>query len=254
MATLTIRLDDEARDALEELARTNGVNLSSLLREQVDVLLGRGVPMKRADVPRSLSMAERCLLALHHETLAILKAGDEHEAEYHANMATVLRAGYTAEYEDAFAGIDVELSRTECRLVWDILDMYRVLDAAIRELSESERAELGDVAIGRLRFMGFDLNDPLEGRMLFYVRYLVQTDRWTELAERLDAIGDRGNAHHRCLPRYETMLSVYTPIYEDRLRRRGFSVDVWRFSVDELRQIIDSTARGVTAPTAEAGP
>jgi predicted transcriptional regulator len=45
MATLTIRLDDEARDALEELARTNGVNLSALLREQVDVLLGRLSPV-----------------------------------------------------------------------------------------------------------------------------------------------------------------------------------------------------------------
>ena len=246
MATLTVRLDDDARDALEELARSHGVNLSVLLREQVDLLLGKGVPMRRVDVPRSLSMADRCILALHHEALAILKAGSEYDSEYHTNMATVLRAGYTAEYEDVFAGIEAELTRSECRLVWDILDMFRIIGAAIGELSESERVELGEDEVRRLRFMGFDLNDTLEGRMLFYVRYLVNSDRWTEMAERLDEIGDRGNAHHRCLPRYEAMLAAYRPIFEGRMRQRGFSPGIWRFSVDELRQILE-------APTLDPG-
>jgi hypothetical protein len=45
MATVTIRLDDNAREELEEMARTRGVTLSVLLCDQIDALLGRDVPM-----------------------------------------------------------------------------------------------------------------------------------------------------------------------------------------------------------------
>ena len=215
MATVTIRLDDDTREELEEIARTRGVTLSVLLRDQIDALLGRHVPI-RDDVPHALSFQQRLMLAQQHEILALLHADDEYESRHHHMIAEVLREGYAGEYDTVFGAMQPEMSRSECKLVWDILDMFRMLSASIDRLSADDRAALGDDNEDRLRFGGFDLNDSREGRLLGYVRHLVDTDRWTEIKPRLAEIGDNGNSHSRRLPSYERMLAVYMPI----LRRR----------------------------------
>src|SRR5215207_2316908 len=102
MPTLTIRVDDSTRDDLEALAATHGTNLSALLREQIDGLLGRGVQMKREDVPRALTMTERLILARLHEVLVRL---DDEDPEYHQQMVEVLTEGYAGEYDRVFGGI-----------------------------------------------------------------------------------------------------------------------------------------------------
>jgi uncharacterized protein len=73
-----------------------------------------------------------------------------------------------------------------------------MLSASIDRLSADDRAALGDDNEDRLRFGGFDLNDSREGRLLGYVRHLVDTDRWAEIKPRLADIGDNGNSHSRC--------------------------------------------------------
>lgn len=241
MATVTIRLDDDTREELEEIARARDVTLSVLLRDQIDALLGRQVPM-REDVPHTLSFEGRHVLAQQHEILALLKP-DEDESRYHLTMAEVLREGYTGEYDGVFGGILAEMSRSECKLVWDILDMFRMLGASIDRLSVSDRAALGDDSEARLRFGGFDLNDSREIRMLTYVRHLVKTDRWTEVRPRLAEIGDNGNSHTRRLPHYERMLAVYMPIDEQISKgKRGHSMDASLLTVDELKQIAKAWA------------
>lgn len=240
MATVTIRLDDGTREELEEIARTRGVTFSVLLRDQIDALLGRQVPM-RDDVPHALSFQQRQVLAEQNEILALLHADDE-SRHYHT-MAEVLREGYAGEYDMVFGGMQPEMSRSECKLGWDILDMFRVLSASIDRLSADDRAALGDANEDRLRFGGFDLNDSREGRLLGYVRYLVDMDRWTEIKPRLADIGDDGNSHSRRLPIYERMLAVYLPIHEDSTRgKRGHSVDAWLLTVDELKQMAEAWA------------
>jgi uncharacterized protein len=239
MATVTIRLDDDTREELEEIARTRGVTLSVLLREQIDALLGRQVPM-RDDVPHALSFQQRQMLEQQHEILALLHE-DEYESRYHHTMAEVLREGYAGEYDRVFAAMQSEMSRAECKLLWDILDMFRVLSASVDRLSAADRASLGDDNEDRLRFGGFDLNDSREGRLLGYVRHLVGTDRWTEIGPRLADIGDNGNSHSQRFPSYERMLTVYMPIHEDSARgKRGHSIDAWLLTVDELRQVAEA--------------
>lgn len=243
MATVTIRLDDETREELEELAKTNGVTLSTMLRDQIDTALGRDVKMqKRSDVPHSLSMQQRRILAQQHEVLALLHIDDEYEAKYHHNMAEVLHEGYAGEYDSVFAAVQPELSRSECSLVWDILDMVTSLAASIDQLDGTDHKSLGVDNERRLRFGGFDLNDSLEGRLLCYVRYLIRTERWTNIGERLHDIGDQGNAHHPCLPSYRRMLAVYKPILEARNAQRGFSQDAWLLNVHELGQVAEAWA------------
>jgi uncharacterized protein len=121
VATVTIRIDDDPRDDLEEIARTRGLTLSDLLRGQIDGLLDRGVPMRDA-VPHALSCPQRHVLSQQHEVLALLQADDEQEPEHDHAMATVLREGCAGEYGDVFADMRSEMARSECKLLWDILD------------------------------------------------------------------------------------------------------------------------------------
>jgi len=242
MATVTIRLDDNTREELEEIARTRGVTLSVLLRDQIDALLGRDVPMPD-DVPHALSFQQRQTLAHQHEILALLRANDEYESQYHHTMVEVLREGYAGEYDRVFGAMPPEMSRSECKLLWDILDMFRVLSASIDRLSQDDRAALGDDNEDRLQFRGFDLNDSREGRLLGYVHHLVGTDRWTEIKPRLAEIGDNGNSHSPRLASYERMLAVYMPVHEDSTRgKRGHSIDAWLLTVDELKQVAEAWA------------
>lgn len=240
MATVTIRLDDVTRDELEEIARTRGVTLSDLLRGQIDGLLGRDVPMRDA-VPHALSDPQRHVLAQQHEVLALLQADDDHESEHHRAMATVLREGYAGEYGEVFVDMRSEIARSECKLLWDILDMFRELGASIDRLSADDHGALGSENERRLRFGGFDRNDPRECRLLGYVHYLIGRGRWAEIKPRLAEIGDNGNSHSPRLPGYERMLAAYTPIYQQNAKgARGYAPDAGLLTVDELNRIADA--------------
>jgi uncharacterized protein YfbU (UPF0304 family) len=153
-------------------------------------------------------------------------------------MATVLREGYAGEYGDVFADMRSEIARSECKLLWDILDMFRVLGASIDRLSADDHGALGSANEDPLRFGGFDRNDPRECRLLGYVHFLVGRGRWAELKPRLAAIGDNGNSHAPLLPSYQRMLAAYTPIYGQTAKgARGYAADAGLLTVDELRRI-----------------
>ncbi len=234
MATITIRVDERTRLDLENLAETHDLTLSDLIRDQLDVLLARGVTKMRSDVPRSLTMAERLTLALQHQILG--NELDGYEADHHRQCVEILQEGFAGEYDKLFSAISAEMPRTECDLVWSILDMFRILSYSISELSRSEAKELDDRF---LKFGGLDLNDSREGRMLTYIQYLVKTDRWTEIQERLDEVGDRGNSHSPRLAVYERMLAVYQPTIERR-RLGSFGLDAYKLPLEDLRAIADA--------------
>jgi uncharacterized protein len=241
VASVTIRLDDDSRDQLEEIARTQGVTLSDLLRGQIDGLLGRDVPMHDA-VPHALSCPQRHALAQQHEVLAVLQA-DEQESEHHRAMATVLREGYAGEYGEVFVDMRSEVARSECKLLWDILDMFRIIEVSIDRLPAVDRDALGVAVERQLRFGGFDRNDPRERRLLGYVHYLVGRGRWAELKPRLAEIGEDGNSRSRRLPSYERMLAAYTPIHEQNAKgTRGYNSAPGRLTLHELKRVADALA------------
>src|SRR5680860_196680 len=119
MATVTLRLDDIARDELEEYAAVHGLSVSQVLRSAIDRLLGRDVQMSRTDVPSTINMANRRVLSMLHELLARVP-GDGDNVEYHRHMVEVLDNGYAGEYGHAFGSVQPELSRSDCELVWDL--------------------------------------------------------------------------------------------------------------------------------------
>jgi hypothetical protein len=244
MAQLNVRLDDETRDSFDALARARGHSASELLRSLIDGALGRGDPDRPYGdpTPRSLSAIERRTLAMQHEILARLAANLDDgtarsEAEYHRNMIDVLNAGYTTEYGDVFQLIRREMTARECTLVHDILEMFDTLARSVSELTEMERASLGDHAEHVLTFRGFDFNDNQESRLALYARYLVKTGRWESMAEHFEAKHEYGNSHFPTLGSYERMLSVWRPMWGEKIASYGVPSD-YLFTPDELREIL----------------
>jgi uncharacterized protein YfbU (UPF0304 family) len=181
--------------------------------------------------PTSLSPFERQTLALQHQILSHL---DKNEADYHKRMQEVLTEGFTAEYENVFSHYS-ELPYDDCRLLYDILDMFRVMKASIAQLDETERDALLADHKYVLFFQGFDGNDAREGKMASYVDYLQATDRWTDLVEDVMAADD-GNSHSLMLGRYQAMLDVYGPIWREKMR----AASLGHLNADELRSVAES--------------
>lgn len=238
MPSITIRVTEEARTGLETLAESKNQTVSDLMRAAIDQTLGTDTQFDTAlDVPNFLSPAQRLLLAQQREILAAL-ADDEDERERHSLAAEALREGFAGEYSSVFGYLEPELDLNQCQLLWDVLDMFRILESSLATFTEEELADLGEL-VRRAKFDGFDLSDPVEGRMLTYLHYLLRTDRWAEVQPRLEEIGDGGNSHSRCLPSYERMLAVYKPIWSDFVRRGDFGRDRW-LSVEQVREITEA--------------
>lgn len=115
--------------------------------------------------PASLAPVDRQQLILLHKVLEHL---DVHEADYHRRMSEVLTQGFTLEYESVFSAY-AELPRSDCKLVMDVLDMFRVIGASLVKLDPAERDPVVAEHEFALRFQGFDGNDAREGRMGSYV-------------------------------------------------------------------------------------
>jgi uncharacterized protein YfbU (UPF0304 family) len=232
MPTITLRVDDQTKDDLDALARSRGTTITDLLRPLVDELTGRATERPGA-YPVHLSPVERRILSLQHEILGKL---DPDLEQHHRLRSEALDAGYAAEYAEEFAGIEPGLTARDCELVQDILDMFRILKASTDKLGSAAVASFGKHAGTPLAFHGFDANDPVEGRMLGYARYLLETDRWTDLAAYFDQ-NDGGNSHRRTLPAYRRMLEAYEPLFRAKTEGRGFGPDQYLFSADELAAV-----------------
>lgn len=213
MATISLRVEDEIRDALEDRASGEDVSVSELIRQAIESLLGRDVQLNWS-APSSLPKRDRLQLSLLHRIVQMLES-DEFEADYHGSMIDVLRHGYTGEYGEEFISISDELSLSDCKLVWDILDMFRMIKASVDHLGIEKIRALDERAEHALTFRGFDLNDSLEGRMLGYAVHLIEHDRWQGLAEHFDDLHEGGNSHAPMLETYKRMLDVYRPIWAD---------------------------------------
>ncbi len=182
--------------------------------------------------PASLAPVDRQKLILLHKILEHL---DDSEAAYHRQMGEVLTQGFTLEYESVFSAYS-ELPRSDCKLVMDVLDMFRVIKASLGTLDPAEKDALLAECEFALRFQGFDGNDAREGKMGSYVTYLQDTDRWTELQEDVEA-ADGGNSHARMLHRYVAMLEVYRPLWE------GSGYGRRHLTVEQLRRIAEARTR-----------
>lgn len=238
MAQINIRIDDDSRDEFEALARAKGLSTSDLLRNLIAQALGRNVDRPSADqTPQSLSTYQRRHLALQHEILANVIVEPEWEAAYHREMMEVLNSGYTAEYYKTFQMIEPEMTARESKLVYDILEMFTRIERSVAALQDGELASLGRHAGYALKFRGFDFNSPQEGRLASYAHHVIKSGRWTDLADRFSDENERGNSHMPTLAAYQRMLSVWQPMWDQKINSYGGPND-YQFTVAELQQIV----------------
>lgn len=218
MPTITVRLDDDTRDALQAHAEEEGLTVSDFLRELIraEVTPVREDAVREGFTPDSMTPKERHILSLLHRILARVMPEDSNDvdgdAEYQLERAKVLEAGFTQEYWTEYAGIAPELSKRDAKFVMDVLDMFRMVDHSVAELTKTE--PVSDEIVYSLRFRGFDHNDSLERKMANYVEFLVSDGRWVERAEFLEG-PERGNSHHPTIDTYSRMLAEYRRIRED---------------------------------------
>ena len=235
MATVTLRIDDDTRDELASFARAKGVTLSDLIRLELDDLLDRNTERVYGQAPQSLSLVERRILANQHRILAKLEE-DKYEIEHHQQLALALEQGWTAEYPEGFNIFYPELSRRDCTFVMDVLDMYRVIRASLRELPEKERKAIEKESEVALTHAGFDFNDPKESPLSGYVEHLIGTGRWKELSDLFGSNApEGGNSHMPTADVYRRMLEVFQPSWKRAMNDNRTSPD--RLTGDEIRAV-----------------
>jgi uncharacterized protein YfbU (UPF0304 family) len=245
MATINIRVDDHVRDALKEMADTEGINLSEYIR---DLLREAVIPVRNEALaqhgdepaPETLRFMDRKVLSLLHRILGRVLPEDSNDVdgdrEYQLDRARVLEEGFTGEYWMEAAGFATELSKRDSRRVSDILQMFRIIGYSLNRLREAGEPFKDDSA-ERLVYQGFDHNDPLEGQMASYVQLLVDDDKWSELKPYI-AESDGGNSHMPMLDIYTRMLAQYRRIMDSR--ERTYSRDDYALSAEELTVIAEA--------------
>lgn len=241
MATVTLRLADQTRDELEQLARGRNSTVSDILREAIDGLLGRDIGLPRTDVPRSLNMVQRRTLALQHEILARLEPGED-EREAHRRSVRILNGGFTTEYATEFFATNAEISPADCTLVMDLLDMFTVLQVALDKLEDGALAKVGDHARALLEFSGFDYQNRRESRLADFAGHLIADGRWNILAHHFGDECRCPNSHMPRLERYRRTLLAYNTVIGDRTASGGIrGRDTHLLDAEDLKKILVAT-------------
>lgn len=241
MAVLNIRVDDQVRDELKDIADAEGVTVSEYVRDLVTAAI---VPGYKPDedhgdlpAPETMRIADRQVLSLLHRILARVLPKDNDDVDgdkdYQLARAGVIEAGYTGEYWREVAGFSPELSKRDCGRVLDILDMFRIITFSIRRL-EKDGTTVDEELKYKLEFRGFDGNDGLENHMAHYVEFLMSDGRWAELQPQVDS-NDGGNSHSLMLNTYMRMVAEHRRIKASR--DRGFHREDYLLSLEELEQI-----------------
>jgi uncharacterized protein YfbU (UPF0304 family) len=241
MAVLNIRVEDQIRDQLKDMADEEGVTVSEYVRDLVMAAIVPGYEPEddHGDhpAPDSMRIADRQVLSLLHRILARVLPEDNDDVDgdkgYQLARARVIEAGFTGEYWREVAGFSPELSKRDCGRVLDILDMFRIITFSIRRL-EKDGTTVDEELRYKLEFQGFDGNDGLESHMASYVEFLMSDGRWAELQPQVDS-NDGGNSHSLMLDTYMRMVAEHRRIKASR--DRGFHREDYLLSLDELEQI-----------------
>lgn len=239
MQSITIRIPDELKTLISDEAQNKGQTQSDYLRQLIETHAGqvRGEKFRREPNQEvSLNVVERKTLTLGYQLLLASRGDlrdDRYDAEYFRNTVEALEYGYAGEYPQIFAGADEGLSYDECRLAWDILDMFRVIKFSVRDLGQGGWQQTGVVDAEHYgSFRGFDGNLDLESRLIGYVDYLVRTGRWEEQREFLKET--RGNSHSEMLPTYRSMLAEFKPAWRKAISRGGRH----HLNAEEIRNVL----------------
>lgn len=238
MQTITLRVPDDLRILIAEAAEANGQSQSDYMRQAIEIHVKRVDPdLDRQPTEKNITLTpyERASLILQHQTLLAAQgqlSEKFYESEWHERTIQVLERGYEGEYPQLFPSHGEALNAYDCELVWDILDMFRVIHFSVEALGENGWDAIGvENAEWFGKFEGFDYQRERESQMAGYTEYLVKSGRWTEQEE----LVEKGtNSHRQMLPTYQSMLGAFKPIWREAVRGGGRS----RLSTQDLQKVL----------------
>lgn len=238
MQTITLRVPDDLRTLIAEAAEANGQSQSDYMRQAIEVHVKRVDPKHdRQPTEKNITLTsyERASLILQHQTLLAAQGHlpkESYDSEWHERAIEVLERGYEGEYPQLFPSHAEALNAYDCELVWDILDMFRVILSSVEALGENGWDAIGVENAERFgKFKGFDYQNERESQMAGYTEYLVKSGRWTEQEE---LVKKGTNSHRQMLPTYQSMLGAFKPVWREAVRGGGRS----RLSTQDLRKIL----------------
>ncbi|MCD8413575.1 YfbU family protein [Tenacibaculum finnmarkense] len=140
-----------------------------------------------------LNIKERLQLSFQ---LRILEKLYPDEQEYYANHRKAIEDGYQLHYDWITEYLSEGLTKTECKFVLDVLDMYSSFYFSVRDLKNTE------LTIESVQFPGFDGNN--ETMFMAYTKYFIEDlDRFGSIKESTNGYY---NSHMQMIPKYKKML------------------------------------------------
>ena len=172
MKSITIRIPDELKALIAKESEGNGQSQSDYLRQILEAQVGQ---INEEEFQRQsqqnfyLSVVERKTLSRGCQLLLAAHGGlpdGLYDAESIQSTMKALECGYAGEYPRIFSGANDGLTYEECKLVWDILDMFRVIKYSIQDLGRSGWEQTGVVDAEYYgSFRGFDYQIDLESKL-----------------------------------------------------------------------------------------
>lgn len=157
------------------------------MRQAIEIYVKRVDPdLDRRPTEKNITLTsyERASLILQHQTLLAAQGHlpeQSYDSERHERAVEVLARGYKGEYPQLFPSCAEALNAYDCELVWDILDMFRVIHFSVKALGDNGWDAISVENAEWFRaFVGFDRQHERERQMAGYTGYLVKSGRWTE--------------------------------------------------------------------------
>ena len=152
-------------------------------------------------MPARPTQVERLILS---NQLKILAALYPDEADDFSIVRTALEAGYELQCEDYLESIRVNgMSIQETQEAWDTLEMFHSLRLSAEALDRLDWLE----EQGCDKFPGYDGNDAIEGRFMWFVEYTVTKLNRFEYVEI-----DDFNSHWPKIDGYRRMLTIWRKV------------------------------------------
>lgn len=232
MPTISIRVSDDLKTRLENLAQESESTLSGVILEAINAMTGGSrAEFPENTAPYTINNTNRLILRNQELLLSMCEGFDEREREDHAKNAAILESGYTSDYTTVFAPLRPEVPYSLCEELYDILDMFRVLRFSYEKLNDDEK---GQVEERDISFRGFDFSDSIESPLSSYVEFIFEDDKYKELKEPMRRFSDDGNSHALLLPMYRRMYLCFNQIWREHL------LTAHELTLAEIQQVVSA--------------
>ncbi len=221
MSQITVSISDDLRSKLDKYVKDNGyATTSAFVAEAI---------ADRLSNPNYWQRVTMALILENRREIGALRSGkspDELEEWSKKETYDAVINGYKPLYGHVFEYIaQDELSQEQVTHVYDILDVYRDLQASAKKLGDKDLEET-------VKFPGFDGNN--EPELLGFFRYLKENGRWDFIESR-----EKDDNSHSSVPRitYPGMIERHREI--TRSFRDDNGMLKWRsLTKDEINHIL----------------